>query len=145
MKQFYSFLAIALCAASFAAPSKALAMSWDWVPRVLKWENPYRGQDVTRYPGFECKIRNFLGDCVLYSYVDSNRPDKHPGGGKPKNYYYRRVSSFENGLKRSGYEKNLDYSDCQYDDYRRQIARRTRPTICDWGEPRTYKTAGGTR
>lgn len=144
MKRFYSFLAVTLCAASFATPTQVNAMSWDWVPRVLRWENPYRGLDVTRYPGFECKIYNFLGDCVVYSYVDGNRPDKHPGGGKPKNYY-RRVSSFENHTKKSAYEQNLNYADCQYDDYRRSIAPRTRYTVCDYGEPRTYETAGGTR
>ena len=129
MKRFPSFLAL-LCVAAFAAPQATYAMSWNWVPSVFKWENPYRGLDVSRYPGFECKMKNFLGDCVVYSYSDGNNPDNHPGGGTPKNYY-RRVSS---------YGDNLNYSDCQYDDYRRSIAPRTRYAVCDYGEPRTFET-----
>lgn len=135
MKPNTLFLSGVLCVASFAAPMQAHAMSWDWVPRVIKWENPYRGLDASRYPGFDCKIKNFLGDCVVFSYANGNRPDKHPGGGQPKNYY-RRVSSYGN---------DLNYSDCQYDDYNRQISPRTRYTVCDYGEPRAYETAGGTR
>jgi|GEM_PF-961980 hypothetical protein len=131
MKRFPSFLAGLLCAASLAAPTTTHAMSWDWVPSVFKWENPYRGLDVTRYPGFECKIKNSWGDCVVYSYIDSNRPSDN----NTKNYY-RRVSS---------YGDNLNYSDCQYDDYRREIAPRTRYSVCAHGKPRTYNTAGGTR
>ncbi|MDA0376306.1 MAG: hypothetical protein O3A80_03285 [bacterium] len=136
MKRFPLFLAAFVCAVSLSAPAQAhAAMSWDWVPKVLKWENPYRGLDASRYPGFECKIKNFLGDCVVFSYVDGNRPDKHPGGGKPKNTY-RRVSS---------YGDDLNYSDCQYNYDNRQISPRTRYTVCDYGEPRAYETAGGTR
>ncbi|MDP6561831.1 MAG: hypothetical protein QF793_02800 [Candidatus Peribacteraceae bacterium] len=129
MKRFPSFLASLLCVASLAAPTPAYAMNWDWVPRVLRFDNPYRGLDVTRYPGFECKIKNSWGDCVVYSYVDANRPDNHPGGGTPKNYY-RRVSSFGG---------NLNYSDCQLDDYKRGIAPRTYHQTCDYGQPRTYE------
>lgn len=135
MKRFPQFLAALLFVASLSAPTEAYAISWDWVPRVLKWENPYRGLDASRYPGFECKIYNFLGDCVVHSYVDGNRSDNHPGGEKPKSYY-RTTSSFRNNTNTPIFERNLNYSDCQYDDYRRAIAPRTRYTVCDYGEPR---------
>lgn len=128
VKRFSSFLALCLCTGVLAAPQPAYALSWDWVPRVLGLENPYRGLDATRYPGFECKVRNAFGDCVVFSYISNNGPDNHPGGGAPKNYY-RRVSSY-------GQEPyNLNYSDCQYDDYRRSTSPHTRYQICDYGEP----------
>ena len=129
MKRFSTIIAGLTCVCALSAPEATYAMSWDWVPRVLRWENPYRGLDATRYPGFECKIKNSWGDCVVYSYTDENRPVKQ------KNYY-RKVSSYGEGL---------DYSDCQYDDYRREIAPRTRYSVCDYGELRTYETVGGTR
>lgn len=132
VKRLSSFLAVCLCTGALAAPQPAHALSWDWVPRVLKFENPYRGLDASRYPSFECKIRNAFGDCVVFSYVSANGPDNHPGGGKPKNYY-RRVSSFGG----DPFEPRLNYSDCQYDDYRRNTAPHTRYTNCDYGEPTT--------
>ena len=131
MKHFSALFTVLACLAALAAPKEASALSWDWVPKVMKFENPYRGHDVTRYPGFECKMRNAWGDCVVYSYVQANRPDNHPRGGKPKNYY-RRVTSYGNS--------SLNWSDCQYDDYKRQTAPRTRFTVCDYGEPKTFKT-----
>lgn len=125
MKRFSSFLAFALCcAASLAAPEQAQALTWDWVPRVLKFENPYKGLDASRYPGFECKLRNTWGDCIVFSYISGNSPS-------PQKNYYRRVSSFGDGQ---------NYSDCQYDDYRRSTAPRTNYADCDYGEPRTYES-----
>lgn len=128
MKRFSSFLAGLVCASALTVPQATYALSWDWVPRILGIENAYRGLDASRYPGFECKIRNAFGDCVVFSYANTNRPDDHPGDGKPKNYY-RRVSSY------SADPLNLNYSDCQYDDYRRATAPRTSYTVCDYGEP----------
>lgn len=124
MKRFPSFLAVCLCAATLATPQTTYALSWDWVPRVLRVENPYRGLDATRYPGFECKLKNAWGDCVVFSYVTENRPS-------PQKNYYRRVSSFGDGL---------NYSDCQYDDYRRSTSPHTYYPPCDYGEPRSYES-----
>ncbi len=118
MKRFSSFLATLVCVVSLGTPEHASALSWDWVPRVLKVENQYRGLDATRYPGFECKKRNAWGDCVIFTYITENKP------AEQKNYY-RRVSSFE----------GLNYSECQYNDYNRAIAPRTRYTVCDYGTP----------
>ena len=123
MKRFSSFLAVA-CFCTFFAPAEAHA-AWEWVPKVLRYENPYRGLDATRYPSFECKLQNSWGDCVVFSYISENVPNKQ------KNYY-RRVSSFDG--------TNLNYSDCQYDDYRRETSPHTYYTNCDYGEPRSYET-----
>jgi hypothetical protein len=120
MKRYSSLLAGLLFAVTLATPMQAEAMSWDWVPRVLGIENPYRGLDATRYPGFECKKRNSWGDCVIFNYITENVPNKQ------KNYY-RRVSSFRGS--------DLNYSDCQYDDYKRSTAPATRYAICDYGTP----------
>lgn len=137
MKRFTSIIAGLACITALSVPQHAeAAMSWKWVRSVFEVKNPYRGQDVTRYPGFECKAWNAFNDCVAYSYVRGNTPDNHPGGGRPKNYY-RRVSS-------PGFSP-LNYSNCQLDDYRRGTAPRTRYQICDYGEPRAYETTGGTR
>lgn len=118
MKAYTSIFASLLFVTALATPEQAQALSWDWIPRVLGIENQYRGLDATRYPGFECKKRNSWGDCVIFNYVTENAPNKQ------KNYY-RRVSS---------YGDNVNYSDCQYDDYKRDTAPRTRYTICDYGE-----------
>jgi len=120
MKRYSSLLASLLFAVTLATPEQAQALSWDWVPRVLGIEIQYRGLDATRYPGFECKKRNSWGDCVIFSYITENVPNKQ------KNYY-RRVSSFLGS--------DLNYSDCQYDDYKRSTAPRTRYAIRDYGTP----------
>ena len=135
MERIYRTIAGLACIAAFAFPESAAAMRWDWVPRVLKFENPYRGLDATRYPGFECKLRNAFGDCVAYSYVTGNQADNHPGGGTPKNYY-RRVSSY-------GWSP-LNYSDCQLDDYRRGTSPRMRYQLCDYGNPHSFKAENQT-
>lgn len=127
VKRFSPILAVLLCSGALTFPTPAYA--WDWVPRVLKFENPYRGLDATRYPGFECKMRNTWGDCVVYSYITKQGPDEHPGSGTPKNYY-RRVSSY--GIPA------LNYSDCQYDDYRRSTSPHTHYSTCDYGEPKSF-------
>ncbi len=121
MKRFSSILELTILLATALAPQQAYA-AWEWVPKVWKFENPYRGLDASRYPGFECKLRNSWGDCVVLSFVAQNKPDKQ------KNYY-RRVSSY--GIE------SLNYSDCQYDDYRRETSQHTYYTNCDYGEPRS--------
>ncbi|MCA9370708.1 MAG: hypothetical protein KC680_01975 [Candidatus Peregrinibacteria bacterium] len=66
MKRFSSFLALCLSVATLAYPAPAYALNWDWIPKVLKFENPYRELSVKRYHGFECKVKNAWGDCIVF-------------------------------------------------------------------------------
>ncbi|MDP7069574.1 MAG: hypothetical protein QF815_03530 [Candidatus Peribacteraceae bacterium] len=112
MKRFSSLLAGLVCVAALAVPQSTYAFSWG------DWLNPYRGLDATRYPGFECKLRNSWGDCVVFSYITSNKPNK-------QKVYGRKIFS----------SYGLNFSECQYDNYLQDSAPRTNYKICDYGEP----------
>ncbi len=98
MKRFYPILTAILLCGALGTPVPVYALSWDWVPRVWKFENPYRERDVSHNPGFKCKMKNSLGDCVVFNYVPAGT--KEPSNLKN---YYRRVSSYGGS--------DLDYSD----------------------------------
>ncbi|MBM3231246.1 hypothetical protein FJZ28_02865 [Candidatus Peregrinibacteria bacterium] len=117
MRKILTLLAFSL---AISAPTAVSAAGWDWVPKVFSFENPYRGADASRYPGYDCKARNAWGDCVVYTYVPAYDSEYARG------HLYRTVTSFGD---------NQNYSGCQFNDYRRDTARRTRPTVCDYGEP----------
>ena len=108
--------------AAFFTPFAARAALWDWVPRVIPTQDFSGISDPSRYPGYACKATNTWGDCVLYTYTTPNTPM----GGRN---LYRTVTSFGD---------NLNYSGCQFNDYKRDTARRTRPATCDYGTVRAY-------
>ena len=103
-------------------PFAARASMFEWVPRIMKTTDFSSIQDPSRYPGYECKATNAWGDCVLYTYLTPNTPM----GGRN---LYRTVTSFGDGL---------NYSNCQFNDYKRDTARRKRPSTCHYGEPRSH-------
>ena len=88
MKRFSSFLAGVICVISLSTPEKAYAISWDWVPKVWRFENLHNQEDKTDQNRFECTKRNAWGNCIIFSSVSQNLPST-----KQKNFY-RRVSSY---------------------------------------------------
>ncbi len=116
MKRLSSCLAAFLCATALSVPETTYAFSWQWVPRVLKFDTTvYR--DTSRNGDFGCAVRNSFGTCVMY-----NR--------------YRRITAINTGNPKN----TLNYSYCQYDDYQRKTSDHSTPSDCDFGEPRTYRT-----
>ena len=115
IKRIFASLAFSV---AFFMPLTARAALWDWVPRVIPTTDYSQVTDASRFPGYECKARNSWGDCIVYSYITPNTPTY---GRNP----YRNVTSFEGQL----------YSDCQFNDYKRDTARHTRPSTCDYGTP----------
>lgn len=119
-KRLFASLAFSV---AFFTPFAARAALWDWVPRVIQTQDLSGVTDPSRYPAYECKARNAWGDCVVYSFIAPGTPT---GGRNP----YRTVTSMGGAL----------YSDCQFNDYKRGTARHTRPSTCDYGEPRFAET-----